>query len=182
MTLGAEIGCTTNHSISGYSKGVILLSRDVKIFSFMVRIPVYHHVFWALKRTVSIPGTCVLLDTASVQGLHCIHLIKFFTYKCNFLHTRQVLDNNLAHLKIPTIYLQMCVYMHSLVLHSCNRMHMRQSSLLFFAWFVLSADDPRKQRGSRSGPTNKSILTWIRAIWHIILYIFFCFRATLIAG
>ena len=44
---------TTNHSISGYSKGVILLSRDVKIFSFMVRIPVYHHVFWALKRTVS---------------------------------------------------------------------------------------------------------------------------------
>ena len=67
----------------------------------------------------------------------------------------------------------MCVYMHSLVLHSCDRMHMRQSSLLFFAWFVLSADDPRKQRGSRSGPTNKSILTWIRAIWHIILYIFF---------
>ena len=53
MTFGAEIGCTTNHSISGYSKGVILLSRDVKIFSFMVRIPVYHHVFWALKRTVS---------------------------------------------------------------------------------------------------------------------------------
>ena len=29
MTFGAEIGCTTNHSISGYSKGVILLSRDV---------------------------------------------------------------------------------------------------------------------------------------------------------
>ena len=29
MTFGAEIRCTTNHSIGGYSKGVILLSRDV---------------------------------------------------------------------------------------------------------------------------------------------------------
>ena len=70
----------------------------------------------------------------------------------------------------------MCVYMHSLVLHSCDRMHMRQSSLLLFACFVLSADDPRKQRGPRLGPTNKSILTWIRAIWRIILYIFFVFK------
>ena len=35
----------------------------------------------------------------------------------------------------------------------------------------------RKQRGSRSGPTNKSILTWIRAVWHIILYIFFLFSS-----
>ena len=68
--------------------------------------------------------------------------------------------------------------------------HVRQGSLLFaaylyglfFACFVLSADNPRKQRGLRLGPKNQSILMWIRAIWHILLNIFFCFQATLIAG
>ena len=64
MTFGAEIRCTTNHSISGYSKGVILLSRDV-FFSFMVRIPAYHRMFGRSKETSHIHGDIVAIDLES---------------------------------------------------------------------------------------------------------------------